>query len=44
MALPMKDDVRYQPVPGTPGLVLGVARLVDFEFDRHSTSITTSAW
>ncbi len=35
MALTMKDDVRYQPVPGTPGLVLGVARLVDFQFDRH---------
>lgn len=31
----MKDDVRYQAVPGTPGLVLGVARLVDFQFDRH---------
>lgn len=31
----MKDDVRYQPVPGTPGLVLGVARLSEFEFDRH---------
>lgn len=35
MALPMKDDVRYQPVPGTPGLVLGVARLAEFQFDRH---------
>lgn len=31
----MKDDVRYQPVPGTPGLVLGVARLSEFQFDRH---------
>lgn len=35
MALTMKDDVRYRPVPGTPGLVLGVARLVDFRFERH---------
>lgn len=31
----MKDDVRYQPVAGTPGLVLGVARLCEFQFDRH---------
>ncbi|WP_241053298.1 AraC family transcriptional regulator [Achromobacter xylosoxidans] len=31
----MKDEVRYQAVPGTPGLVLGVARLVEFQFDRH---------
>ena len=31
----MKDDVRYQPVAGTPGLVLGVARLSEFQFDRH---------
>jgi AraC-like DNA-binding protein len=35
MAPTMKDDVRYQAVSGTPGLVLGVARLVDFQFDRH---------
>lgn len=31
----MKDDVRYHPVAGTPGLVLGQARLSEFEFDRH---------
>lgn len=31
----MTDDVRYHPVPGTPGLVLGEARFRDFEFDRH---------
>ena len=31
----MKDDVRYLPVSGTPGLVLGQARLSEFQFDRH---------
>jgi len=31
----MKDDVRYHPVPGTPGLVLGQARFSEFQFDRH---------
>jgi len=31
----MTDDVRYHPVPGTPGLVLGEARFSAFQFDRH---------
>lgn len=31
----MKDYIRYRPVPGTPGLVLGQARLSEFQFDRH---------
>lgn len=31
----MTDDVRYLPVPGTPGLVLGQAHFSHFEFDRH---------
>lgn len=35
MPAPLKDDVRYLPVRGTPGLVLGQARLCQFEFDRH---------
>ena len=31
----MKDVVRYHPVPGMPGMVLGQARITEFQFDRH---------